>query len=128
MISRNFYNYFFIAAFASLIDLGLLYFLTDVVGIFYLISATFSFVGAQVVNYLVNKKLNFNNPSRKIVKQLIFFIFVNTIGLGISLVILAFLVEVFGIWYILAKIISMLVAFNSNYYFHKKYTFSERIF
>jgi len=124
LISRNFCYYFLIAGFCSLIDIGILYALTDWAGLFYLLSATFSFILAQSLNYYLNKTLNFKSKSKKIVKQLAMFISVNTIGLGISLGILALLVEIFGWWYILARIIAMLIAFNFNYFMHKRYTFS----
>jgi putative flippase GtrA len=43
----------------------------------------------------------------------------------VSLFILAFLVEAFHVWYIASKIISMLIAFNLNYYLQKRHTFSK---
>ena len=122
--NKNFLYYFLIAGFCSLIDVGILYALTDWVGLFYLFSAAFSFVMAQSLNYYLNKTLNFRDKSRRIIKQLTVFVAVNTVGLGISLGILAFLVEVLGLWYILARIISMLIAFTFNYTIHKRYTFS----
>ncbi len=124
MISKNFYYYFLIAGSCSLIDLGILYALTEWAGLFYLVSATFSFIVAQNFNYYLNKTFNFRDKSKKIAKQLTMFIAVNTVGLAISLAILAFLVEIFGWWYILARIISMLIAFTFNYTIHKRYTFS----
>jgi putative flippase GtrA len=124
MASKNFLNYFLIASFCSLIDLAVLYILTDIAGFFYLLSATFSFIAAQILNYYLNKTLNFNDSSKKTSKQLTIFVLVNTIGLCISLLILAFLVEVLDVWYIFAKIVSMLLAFNFNYYIHKNYTFA----
>ena len=123
-ISKNFYYYFLIAGFCSLIDLGILYALTDLAGLFYLFSATFSFIAAQSLSYYLNRPFNFRNKSKKIAKQLTMFVSVNTVGLGISLGILAFLVEFLGLWYILARIASMLIAFNFNYFVHKRYTFS----
>ncbi|MFC1872244.1 GtrA family protein [Chloroflexota bacterium] len=122
-INKNFLYYFLLAGFCSVIDVGVLYALTDWAGLFYLISATFSFIIAQSLNYYLNRRLNFRSKSEQVAKQLTMFISVNTVGLGISLGILAVFVEVFGLWYILARIISMLIAFNFNFYIHKRYTF-----
>lgn len=121
---KNFLYYFMIAGFCSLIDLSVLYVLTELAGLFYLLSATLSFILAQSLNYYLNKALNFRNKSRQIAKQLTMFVAVNAVGLGISLGMLALLVEIFGLWYIPARIISMLIAFNLNYFIHKRYTFS----
>lgn len=127
IFDKNFYGYFSIASLCALIDISLLYFLTDLVGILYLFSAILSFTVAQVFNYFINKKFNFRDKSENVKKQLITFITVNTLGLGISLAILVFLVEVFSVWYITAKLFSMGVAFLFNYTIHKKYTFGKMI-
>ena len=123
-ISRNFYYYFLIAGFCSLIDLGLLYALTEWAGLFYLLSATFSFIIAQSLNYYLNKTFNFGDKSRKIAKQLTMFISFNTIGLGMKLAIIAFLVEVLGLWYIPAWVIAKIITFIFSYFMHKRYTFA----
>ncbi|MFC2056476.1 GtrA family protein [Chloroflexota bacterium] len=124
VINKNFLYYFLIAGFCSLIDIGMLYVLTDWLGLFYLFSATFSFIIAQSLNYYLNRRFNFRSKSKQIAKQLTMFVAVNTIGLGISLGILAFLVEVLGLWYILARIVGMVIAVSFNYFMHKRYTFA----
>lgn len=124
MVSKNFYYYILIAGFCRLIDIGILYALTDWAGLFYLLSATFSFIMAQSLNYYLNRTFNFGDKSRQIAKQFTMFISVNAIGLGISLGILVLLVEVFGWWYIPARIIGMPIAFIFNYFMHKRYTFA----
>jgi putative flippase GtrA len=124
-ISKNFFYYLLIAGFCRVIDLGILYALTDWVGLFYLLSATLSFILAQSLNYYLNKTLNFGDKSRQIAKQLTMFMAVNAVGLGVSLGIMALLVEVFGWWYILARIVGMVIAMSFNYFMHKRYTFSK---
>ncbi len=122
--SRSFYYYLLIAGFCRLIDLGVLYALTDWAGLFYLLSAILSFVLVQSLNYYLNKRFTFGDKSRKIVKQLATFMLVNAIGFGVSLGLLALLVEVFGWWYLLARMVGMVIAINSNYFMHKRYTFA----
>lgn len=122
---NNFFYYFVIAGFCSLIDLILLYILTEFLGILYLLSATISFIVVQILNYYVNKTFNFKNKSKHVSRQFSLFILINTVGLALSLGILALLVEVFGLWYILGRIISMLFAFNFNFFLHNRYTFAR---
>ncbi len=122
--SRNFYYYLLIAGFCRLIDLAVLYALTDWAGLFYLLSAILSFVLVQSLSYYLNKRFTFRNRSRQIAKQLAVFMLVNAIGFGVSLGLLVLLVEVFGWWYILARIVGMVIAINSNYFMHKRYTFA----
>ena len=124
-ISKNFIYYFLIAGSCRLIDLGILYALTEWAGLYYLLSATLSFILSQSLNYYLNKTLNFGDKSRQVAKQLTFFMAVNAVGLGVSLGIMALFVEVFGWWYILARIVGMVIAIGFNYFMHKRYTFSK---
>ena len=121
--SRSFCYYVLIAGFCRLIDLAGLYALTDWAGLFYLLSAILSFVLAQSFNYYLNRRFTFGNRSRQIAKQLTMFMAINAIGLMVSLSIMSLLVEVFGWWYILSRIVGMVSAIVLNYPMQKKYTF-----
>ena len=123
-ISKNFFYYFLIAGFCRVIDLGILYALTDWAGLFYLLSATLSFILAQSLNYYLNRRFNFRSKGKQVAKQFAMFISINAVALGITLGILLLLVEVFDWWYIFARIIGMLVAITFTYTLHKRYTFA----
>lgn len=123
-ISKNFFYYLLIAGFCRVTDLGILYALTDWAGLYYLLSATLSFILAQSLNYYLNRRFNFRSKGKQVAKQFTMFISINAVALGITLGILFLLVEVFGWWYILARIIGMLVAITFTYTLHKRYTFA----
>lgn len=123
-ISKNFFYYLLIAGFCRVTDLGILYALTDWAGLYYLLSATLSFILAQSLNYYLNRRFNFRSKGKQVAKQFAMFISINAVALGITLGILFLLVEVFGWWYILARIIGMLVAITFTYTLHKRYTFA----
>jgi putative flippase GtrA len=53
-----------IGVFSTLIDAGLLYFFTADLGIWYIASATASYLCGMVVNFFFNKYLNFHDPGR----------------------------------------------------------------
>jgi putative flippase GtrA len=121
--AKLFLGYVFFGGIAALVDVGLLYFFTEFFGFHYLISAIFSYIFGMITNYSLNKFFNFKNKSRKIVRQFGLFIVVALIGLGLNQFILWILVEFIGLWYILAKIISIFLVMFWNFLGHKKLTF-----
>jgi putative flippase GtrA len=123
----SFLKYFLIASFCSILDLGTLYILTENYNVFYLVSAIVSFGFSQSFNFAFNKILNFNFQFKtNLLQQVITFLSINLVGLFVSLVIFTCLVEIFNIWYLISRVISMLSVVNLNYYLHKRITFMER--
>lgn len=120
---RLFIGYVFFAGIAALVDLGLLFSLTEFIGFHYLISAALSYTCGMITNYSLNKVFTFKNKNKKIVQQFGLFVFVALIGLGLNQLILWLLVEFVGLWYMLAKLISISIVMFWNFYGHKKITF-----
>ncbi|MFW6220620.1 MAG: GtrA family protein [Nanoarchaeota archaeon] len=127
MIIRNeikiFSKYIVIALFATIIDLMFLFVFTEYFKIHYLISATISYILGGITHYTLNKKYTFKNKSKKIALQLIIFFFVSLVGLLLNKIILYSLVEYFMIWYVYAKLVSIMIIFFWNFIGHKFITF-----
>jgi len=104
-------GFFLIGIFSTLVDLGLLYLLTTGLGIWYLASATVSYSCGMLLNYLLNKFLNFHDTCRDLVGQFLSFALISLAGLGLTLAILCVAVEAFGLSYLAGKLIAILVAF-----------------
>lgn len=120
---KLFSGYVVFAGIATLVDLGLLYFLTAFIGFHYLISAALSYTCGMITNYSLNKTLNFKNKSKKIARQFGLFAFVALIGLALNQLILWFLVEFADLFYMYAKLISIVIVMLWSFYGHKKLTF-----
>ncbi|MFZ2310919.1 MAG: GtrA family protein [Patescibacteria group bacterium] len=118
-------NYIFFAGTATVVDVGLLYVLTDMAGLKYLISSVISYCAGMVVNYSLNKLLNFKDRNKKIFRQFSIFFAVALIGLLFNQLIIVFLVELFKIWYMIAKIISVLLVMIWSFWAHKNITFKS---
>lgn len=116
-------GYVIFAGIATLVDLGFLYFLTTFIGIHYLISGAISYTCGMITNYSLNKTFNFKNKSKKIVRQFGLFVFVALIGLGFNQLILWLLVEFANLFYMYAKLISIVIVMLWSFYGHKKLTF-----
>ncbi len=104
---------------AAVVNLSLLYTFTDIFGIWYLISSTLSFACAFGVSFLMQKYWSFRNGARdKIGSQLPMHLTVALMNLIINIALVAFFVEVVGVWYIFAAIISnLIIAFESYFAF-----------
>lgn len=121
---RLFINYLFFGGIATVVDFGILYSLTEFLGIWYFFSAALSYIVGMFTNYSMNKYFNFRNRSKRIAVQFGLFMTVALIGLALNQVILYALVEMAGLWYMSAKVISVFVVVFWSFYGHKKLTFS----
>jgi len=119
-----FVGYIIFAGLATLVDLGLLYSLTEFFRVWYFYSAIFSYFIGMVINYSLNKYLNFRNKSKQIIPQFGLFATVALIGLGLNQLILYSLVEFVKFWYMLAKIFAIFTIMFWSFYGHKKLTFN----
>lgn len=116
-------GYVIFAGFATLVDLCLLYSLTELLHIWYFHSAAFAYFIGMVTNYSLNKYLNFRNRSKQIISQFGLFAIVALVGLGLNQLILYLLVEFAKLWYVYAKFIAIFIVMFWSFYGHKRLTF-----
>lgn len=107
---------------AFLIDFITLYICTDFLGIYYLISSFISFSVSTIFNYIasVNWVFNVNEKNSKS-KNFVFFVVFSIIGLIINQIIMWFSVEIIGLYYLLAKIISTVIVMIFNFITRKEF-------
>jgi putative flippase GtrA len=115
--------YIFCAGLATIVDYALLYVFTEFGGLYYLWSATLSYCAGMIVNYSLNKVLTFRNKSKQIGKQFSVFAVVSLVGLGLTLLFMALFVEVLGLWYMVAKLFTIILVFIWSYFGHSNLTF-----
>jgi len=116
-------GFFLIGVFSTLIDVGLLYFFTTGLGIWYIAAATASYLCGMVVSFFFNKYLNFHDPGRNYFWQFFSFALISLISPGLTLAILSLAVEVFSLNYLIGKAIAVVVAFAWNYVGQSRMTF-----
>lgn len=103
-----------------LVDYGLLYVCTEVMNIYYLYSAAFSFTIAVIFNYWLCVVFVFKGAGKQNSKQATIFIGSSIVGLGINQVCMWGFVELFGIYYMLAKIFATIIVTFWNYVMKRK--------
>lgn len=101
----RFLKYFLVGFSTFLFDLFLLYFLTDVALLHYLLATALAFIFAVSVNYYFSRKFVFSKTTRKVNEG--YYIFLGVAGIGLVLVVLlmALLVEKIQLNYVVARII-----------------------
>ncbi len=120
---KLFLRYVVFAGIATLVDLGLLYLLTEFLDVWYFYSAAIAYLCGMLTNFSLNKYLNFRNKSKKIIPQFGLFAIVALVGLGLNQLILYLLVEFAAIQYMAAKIIAIFIVMFWSFLGHKKLTF-----
>ena len=100
---------------AFLIDYGILFLLTDIIGINYLISSTISFVISLIFNYVASIKFVFETGHKQTWKDMIIFVILSTIGLGINEVIMYLGVDKLNVNYMIVKIGATLIVMVYNF-------------
>jgi len=121
----RFIKFCIVGAVGAVIHLGLLYFLTEFVHIWYMISATLGFTAAVVNNFVWNKYWTFGDRAPEIPRQFASFFIISVVSLAVNLSVLYVLTEFFGIWYMVAQVVAILVALSNNYLGNKKFTFKQ---
>lgn len=105
-----------VGAVAFVIDYGLLALLTEVFGVNYLASATVSFTASVVFNYVASMRYVFTHKegmSRR--REFVIFVVLSVVGLGINNVCMWAGVELFGIHYLLTKIVATAIVMVWNF-------------
>lgn len=104
-------RYGIVAVIAFAIDFGLLYIFTHYLGIFYLLSATFSFFISLFLNYVLSVRWVFPTDADKRHIQITIFIIIGIVGLVLNLLIIWLCTDIFGIYYLFSKIVAIAIVF-----------------
>jgi putative flippase GtrA len=112
----EFVRYIFAGGIAFIVDFSSLYVLTDICGIYYLISAAIAFLLGTTVKYLLSISWVFSKR-RLETKHLEFSIFaiIGIVGLALNEIIIWYFTEYIHFHYLLSKIISACSDFLWNF-------------
>lgn len=102
---------------ATVIDFVVLTILTETFGVYYLTSAAIGFIVATLFNYVASMRYVFNSrfgPHEKR-KELIIFILLSLVGLGLNQFFMWLFVEFFSIFYIFSKVLATTLVMAWNF-------------
>jgi len=114
-----------IGALSTVIDFTFYIIFTDVFYIYYILAAVLSFIIAATFNFSFNRRWTFQSNGQKR-KQLPIFLIVMVSGVALNAGLIAFFVELFDLWDILAKVIATGVVTGWNFLGNKYITFRKK--
>ena len=110
----------FVGGVSLLIDMGLLYILTEYVSIPYLWSSAISFTVSLAINYWLNVTFVFTFAKKPSLKQITLFVGSSVVGLGLNQLCMWLFVEVFGIYSMFSKLLATVIVTVWNYVIKRK--------
>ena len=112
----QFFRYTLVGGLAFVVDLVLLFVLTEYAHWHYLVSATLSFLAGLLVNYILSTQWIFRSSKIKNKKiEFILFGLIGVIGLGLNNVLLYFFTDLIGLYYMLSKLITAVLVYAWNF-------------
>lgn len=121
-------KYVFSGGLSALVNLFFLYVLTDIFGIWYLISSIIAFIFSTLASFFLQKLWTFRDNSwRRAKKQMAIYIVIGISNFILNPILLYTLVEKFHIWYLLAAAVVMGSLAMINYLINKFITFKKDI-
>lgn len=128
-IIDEFFKFGIVGTLGAIINLGVLYALTDFAGIYYILSAVFAFIIAVTSNFFLNKIWTFREKVKdKTARKYAQFFSVAVFALAVNLSILYSLTEFIGLWYMFSELIAKVIVFFINFAGNKFWTFRKNKF
>ncbi len=124
-VAVQFVRYGFVALAAFVVDFGLLYIFTHDLHLYYLVSATLSFLISLVLNYVLSVLWVFSQSSYKRRTEAIMFTVIGLVGLALNVGIIWACTSWLGLFYLTSKLIAVAIVFfwsfaARRYLFHAK--------
>lgn len=121
----QFVGYFFASVIALTVDICMLYVLTEYFHLYYIKSATISFLLGITITYIFSKLYIFNKTkiNNKTVEFTIFLL-IGIIGLLLNNIFIYIFTEYFGIYYMFSKCIVTVITYLWNFFARKFFIFS----
>lgn len=113
----QFFRYIFVGGIATVVDWGVLFALTELCGLYHLISAIIAFFAGLATNFLLSKLLVFKASEVRTspVMEFVGYAVIGAIGLGMTELIMFLFTDHLALHYMLSKVIATFVVLIWNY-------------
>jgi dolichol-phosphate mannosyltransferase len=115
-------KFYIVGGSGTVINLGIVYLLTDFLGIWYLLSASVGVIVSVTTNFFGNKAWTFKIKG-KMLKLYSGFWASSILGIAVQLSLTYILVQYFSVWYMTATFVSIVLASLCNFTFSKFWVF-----
>jgi len=129
LFAKHAFKYYLVGTSGILVNLGILFVLTEFAGLWYLLSSTIAIYVSITSNFLLNKSWTFRDTEIKQRSFLMYgkFIGVSLVGMGIQLGFNYIFVERLSVYYLLAALISIMIASSVNFVLNRRLTFGIKL-
>jgi len=125
-VVKEFVKFGVVGGIGTFVNIAVLYLLTEKAGVYYMVSAIFSFIVAMTNNFILNKIWTFReNIKFKIGKKYLQFGLVSISALLVNLLFLYIFTEFFGVYYLISQVLAIGIALIINFLGNKIWTFSK---
>ena len=128
LFAKDAAKYYAVGVSGILVNLGLLYYLTEYVGLWYFLSYVLAISVSITSNFILNKFWTFRDSidSQRTLVMYVKFVSVSILGMAIQLGSIYVLVESLTIYYMLAALISICIAGAINFIINRRWTFGVK--
>lgn len=128
LFAKHAAKYYAVGVTGIVVNLGLLYYLTEYVGLWYFLSYALGISVSITSNFILNKFWTFRDSidSQKIIVMYVKFVSVSLVGMAIQLGSVYVLVESLTVYYMLAALISICIAGAINFIINRRWTFGVK--
>jgi len=128
LFAKHAAKYYAVGATGIFVNLGLLYYLTEYVGLWYFLSYALAISVSITSNFILNKFWTFRDSidSQKTIVMYVKFVSVSLVGMAIQLGSVYVLVESLTVYYMLAALISICIAGAINFIINRRWTFGVK--
>lgn len=121
--NKQFVRFFVIGGLCALLTLMMMYILTTLLGIHYIISTIIVWFLTNFVGFYFNKLYTFKTHKSRFWRELYKYYIVMLSSCFLNVVLMYFFVSLFLIWYLFANIIVIGILFFYNFFMHKNLSF-----
>ncbi len=112
---------------AALVNFSLLYSFTDILGLWYLLSSVLAFIISFFVSFYLQKFWAFGDKNKDVLyRQLILCLSIALFNLAVNTVLMYVLVDLFGLWYMLAQFFIIGLIATWNFMAYKFFVFNQQ--
>ena len=123
---KQFIKFAIVGVINTLINLCVLYILTDFFNVYYIFSAVIAFIVAVTNSFILNKIWTFKeNLGDRTIKKYSKFFIISICALLVNLLVLYVLTDIFKLYYMLSQVIAIGVSLWVNFFGNKMWTFRK---
>ena len=125
---RRFFKFAVVGGSGVVVNLGLLWILTEFAGLFYLYSALISIEASIISNFMLNEHWTFRDRRQKHISMFrrgVKFNIVSIAGMLINMAVLYVFTEFAGLYYMYSEMLGIVAAFLWNYFINLYWTWNS---